>query len=175
MTVERELVSLAEAARRIGCHRSKLSVLCRDADVQKVRKEGKDLVAWEDAQGVFQTAISDGRIQATRKGATTVDTGSTASSTTFSTGSETLQDGYETLIRHFKDALEQVKAERDALATRLQGLEDELLLLPAGRLTTPAIHDPTDLKAITAVLNKCRGVTEEPPRRRGILGRLFGL
>ena len=120
------LMTIAEAAKRLGCARPKLSALLSDAKVQKVRVEGRDLIAFADAERVFKDAARSGRVRGQRQGA------SRAASGPIGLGYDALIKHYQTEVTRLHEEVVRVQSQRDALSVRLSGLEDEMLVLQSG-------------------------------------------
>lgn len=141
-----DLTTIAEAAKRLGCTRPKLSAMCSAAKIQKVRIDGRDLIDFADAERVFKDASRTGHVRTQRQGASR-------------DASASVGHGYDTLIKHYQievtrlqEEVVRVQSQRDALAIRLSGLEDEVLALQGtgrqGASATELMHaiEPTSPK-----------------------------
>ena len=190
--MEGELTTIAAAARKFGCARSRLSVWLKEAGVKKIVRDGVQLVALEDAWAVLQQKATDGKIRSKRlqrqpKQAT--------QETPF------LIEHLTDEVRRLKEERDTLNAERDALSRRLEAAASELTvlnLLPArdaiadevralrdeitamrlGATATepalPVLKDPADLKAVVALVEQCRGVeASQAHEPSGFWSRLF--
>lgn len=123
-----EYITIAEAAKRLGVARPRLSTLLADARVQKVCIEGRDLIDYVDAARVLKDAKSSGRVRKTKQGAT-VDVTNTVGQ-----GYDALIQGYQTMVDGLRAELMSVKAERDSMRLLLKEAEVPLRRGLLGRI-----------------------------------------
>lgn len=145
-----DLTTIAEAAKRLGCTRPKLSAMCSAAKIQKVRIDGRDLIDFADAERVFKDASRTGHVRTQRQGASR-------------DASASVGHGYDALIKHYQievtrlqEEVVRVQSQRDALAIRLSGLEDEVLVLQSANRQGASTTEPTTAIAAASATAKPR-------------------
>ena len=128
-----ELVTIAAAAKRLGLSRPRLSAYIKDSGLQKVSKNGVQLVAYGQVCSLVQTLSAQGKMRV--HGATRRDSGHGAK-TKGEGPTHQLFDQMNRLFERLQDENEKLRAANDNLAGRVRALEAEnsqLKLLPAGQ------------------------------------------
>ncbi len=181
----RELVTISEAAKRLGLSRPRLSGYLKKEKVKKTVSEGRELVAYEDAQACVQTLAARGKLRS----------GKPASKTP----SQPVSDA-SAMFSFFKDEMHRLRQENQAMQERNQALVEKLTaslsevtalsqkLLEAPKAPTPrtvegatvagqiSVSDEK-LQMIAGLVDYVRGFDDdaapEPAKpRKGLLGRL---
>lgn len=160
-----DMVTIAEAARRLGIHRPKLSVLLKAAGIEKISLQGKDVIPFGDAVRVHDQALANGRLQPERRlvtpaqpnrqfrGATAVDQPLT---------DVQMRDSIDVLMDHFRTEIARLQLERDELSDRVHELESSNERLTAEIATLkapPAIPSGVEpINLVQAVVDHTLGL-----------------
>lgn len=120
---ENDLVSIAEAARRLGLHRPKVSTIVTQHKIPKTKRGNESLVSFAAVQSAVQTEASRGGVR------------TPSSSKQKRTDEDEVRRLLEEQIRELKDNNRELKSENGQLRDRVEALvsiETELKLLKAG-------------------------------------------
>jgi hypothetical protein len=153
-----ELITIAAAAKRLGLSRPRLSAYIKDSGLQKVSKNGVQLVAYGQVCSLVQTLSAQGKMRV--RGATRRDNGR---GTKHEGSSQQLFGQMNRLFERLQDENEKLRVANDGLADRVRALEAEnsqLKLLPAGQqhreVNNAQIEQDSFLKT---VLRKSKAIT----------------
>lgn len=180
----RELVTISEAARRLGLSRPRLSGYLKASGVKKTLSDGRELVAFEDAQACVQTLAARGKIR-TGKAAKKSPSGPSAdASEMFSFFREEmgrLRQENQAMREHNQALVEKLTAtlaEVSALSQKLLEAPKPESPRPVQGATAagPAVMSDDKLEMIAGLVDFVRGYDETPAEaakpRRGFFGRL---
>ena len=155
-----ELVTIAAAAKRLGLSRPRLSAYIKDSGLQKVSKNGVQLVAYGQVCSLVQTLSAQGKMRV--HGATRRDNG--RESKTQEGQTHQLFDQMNRLFERLQDENEKLRAANDDLAGRVRVLEAEnsqLKLLPAGQQYRESVNNAQTEQDgfLKTVLRKSKAIT----------------
>ena len=155
-----ELVTIAAAAKRLGLSRPRLSAYIKESGLQKVSKNGVQLVAYGQVCSLVQTLSAQGKMRV--HGATRRDNGH-GSKTKAEGQTHQLFDQMNRIFERLQDENEKLKAANDGLSGRLRVLEAEnsqLKLLSAGSYREGAQKVQVERDSfMNAVLRKSKAIT----------------
>ena len=101
-----DYVSITEAAKRLGISRPRLSLLLKEAQIEKVIKNNKSLICYSDAIEVVQTMAAQGRLR----------------TPTVSVRKKAHSEDTEKILEHYRNLVETLTEENRALRAEITAL-----------------------------------------------------
>ena len=105
-TETNDYVSITEAAKRLGISRPRLSILLKEAQIEKVIKNNKSLVCYSDAIEVVKTVAAQGRLR----------------TPTVSVRKKVHSEDTEKILEHYRNLVETLTEENRALRAEITAL-----------------------------------------------------